>query len=72
MGDKSYAGLCRQCGKCTKACPQHLPIPALMKEVSRELEGMMGVIVPVLKGVLWCMNRAGRIRSALTRGVSHG
>jgi len=62
IADVSYAGLCRSCGKCTKACPQHLPIPALMKEVSREMEGMMGVVIPALKGGLWCLNQAGRVR----------
>jgi predicted aldo/keto reductase-like oxidoreductase len=66
LGEKSNAGLCRQCGKCAKACPQHLPIPALMKEVSREMDGMIGVAVPVLKGVLWCANKAGRVRRAIT------
>ena len=60
IGDRSHAGLCRQCGKCAKSCPQHLPIPSLMKDVSKEMEGMMGVAVPVLRGVLWCANRAGR------------
>jgi hypothetical protein len=62
LAEESYAGLCRSCGKCAKACPQHLPIPGLMKEVSREMEGMMGVVIPVLKGGLWCMNQAGRVR----------
>jgi predicted aldo/keto reductase-like oxidoreductase len=66
LGDKSNAGLCRQCGKCAKACPQHLPIPALMKEVSREMDGMIWIAVPVLKGVLWCANKAGRVRRAIT------
>lgn len=65
MGEKSSAGLCRQCGKCAKACPQHLPVPALLKDVSREMEGMMGIAVPVMKGALWCMNRAGRLRQAV-------
>jgi hypothetical protein len=62
LGDVSYAGLCRSCGKCAKACPQHLPIPGLMKEVSKEMEGMMDVVVPLLKGGLWCMNQAGHVR----------
>ena len=50
IGGKSHAGLCRQCGKCAKSCPQHLPIPSLMKDVSKEMEGMMGVAVPVPRG----------------------
>ena len=28
------AGECIDCGHCTEVCPQHLPIPALMKEAS--------------------------------------
>jgi len=70
MGEPSHAGLCRQCGKCVKACPQHLPIPALMKTVSAEMEGMMWAAVPLMKGALWCMNRAGRIKRAVTGGRS--
>ncbi len=68
IGDVWYAGLCRQCGKCEKACPQHLPIPRLMKDVKAEMEGMMGIIVPVLKGGLWCMNTASRVRSFFSKG----
>ncbi len=71
MGERSYAGLCRQCGKCAKACPQALPIPSLMKEVSREMEGMMGVTVPVLKGLLWCSGRLGRVKRAITGEKPH-
>jgi hypothetical protein len=71
MGEKSYAGLCRQCGKCAKACPQHLPIPSLMKDVSREMEGMMGIVVPIMKGGLWCINRAKRVKRAITGEKSH-
>jgi hypothetical protein len=57
----SYAGLCKNCGKCEKICPQHLPIPVRLRAVSKEMEGMMGVIVPVLKAGLWCMDQMGRI-----------
>lgn len=67
MGQTSYAGLCRNCGKCAKACPQHLPIPALIKEVSKEMDGLViPVVVPILKGGLWCMNKAGAIKRAIT------
>jgi predicted aldo/keto reductase-like oxidoreductase len=63
----SYAGLCKNCGKCEKICPQHLPIPARLKEVSKEMEGMMGVIVPVLKGGLWCIDQVGRVRQKFSK-----
>jgi len=62
----SSAGLCRQCGKCVKICPQHLPIPDRLRDVSKEMEGGMTIIVPVLKGGLWCMDKIGRIRSAFS------
>lgn len=29
---------CIGCGKCEKACPQHLPIRALLKDVAKEFE----------------------------------
>jgi predicted aldo/keto reductase-like oxidoreductase len=58
----SYAGLCRGCGKCTTLCPQHIPIPERLREVSKEMEGMMKVVVPVLKGGLWCMDQVGHFR----------
>jgi uncharacterized protein len=34
----SYASLCKDCGKCAKACPQHLAIPELLKDVAGDLE----------------------------------
>ena len=39
MGKESYAGLCMQCGKCAKICPQKIPVPERLKEVSRAMEG---------------------------------
>ena len=67
MGGVSYAGLCRQCGKCEKACPQHLPIRDRLRDVSKEMEGGMRVIIPVLKGWLWCMDQAGNVKRVLFR-----
>ena len=32
------AGDCIQCGKCEKACPQHLPVRELLKDVAKEFE----------------------------------
>jgi len=71
IGDVSYAGLCRQCGKCAKACPQHLPIPELMKDVKADMEGMIRVAVPVFKGGLWCMNKMAKVRVLFSREKSH-
>jgi uncharacterized protein len=68
MGGVSYAGLCRACGKCEKACPQHLPIRDLLRDVSKEMEGGMRVVIPVLKGGLWCMDQAGKVKRIFSRG----
>jgi hypothetical protein len=67
LSSVSYAGLCSQCGKCVKSCPQHLPVPDRLREVSEEMEGMMKFIVPVLKSGLWCINRFGRIGRMFSR-----
>ncbi|OPY28706.1 MAG: putative oxidoreductase [Methanocella sp. PtaU1.Bin125] len=34
-----YASQCKGCGKCEKACPQHLPIRQHLQEVRKEFEG---------------------------------
>jgi predicted aldo/keto reductase-like oxidoreductase len=67
MGGISSAGLCRACGKCEKACPQHLPVRDRLRDVSKEMEGGMRVIIPVLKGGLWCMDQAGKVKRIFTR-----
>lgn len=38
-GKPSLASQCKQCGKCVKHCPQHLPIPELLGDVASDLEG---------------------------------
>jgi predicted aldo/keto reductase-like oxidoreductase len=40
MGTKADASLCKNCGKCMKACPQHIAIPAELKNVNRTLGGL--------------------------------
>lgn len=37
-GNHSKASECVQCGKCEKACPQHLPIRKLLVDVANEFE----------------------------------
>jgi predicted aldo/keto reductase-like oxidoreductase len=70
LGDRSYAGLCRQCGKCEKICPQHLPVPVLMKQVSREMEGRaLGLKIRLVKGVLWFYDMAERFRWKLKKNT---
>jgi len=50
LNEKSAASLCRNCGKCVKACPQHIDIPGELKKVKDEMEGpAMKIIVPVSK-----------------------
>lgn len=36
-----YASLCVQCGKCEPHCPQGIPIPKILSQVSREMEGIL-------------------------------
>jgi ferredoxin len=68
LSNVSYAGLCRQCGKCVKICPQQLPIPDRLREVSKEMDGRMRFIVPVLKSGLWCLNQIGHIGRIFSSG----
>ncbi len=37
-GEPAYASLCENCGQCEDACPQHLPIQDLLKDVTEEFE----------------------------------
>ena len=68
---KSNAGLCRSCGKCTRSCPQSLPIPDLMKDVSRDMDRMLWITVPVFRSAVWCINKVGRVKRAITGEKPH-
>lgn len=61
-GKPSYASLCKSCGKCLKACPQHLNIPQHLQEVKREMEGL------TMKPLLWLVKQACRIGSHFRNG----
>ncbi len=39
-GERADASLCRDCGKCAKACPQGIAIPDELKKVGRALGGL--------------------------------
>ncbi len=48
-----FASQCKDCGKCEKACPQHLPVRQHLKAVKSEFEGpAMPVMILFVKGFL--------------------
>jgi len=64
-GRNGLASQCTSCGICLKKCPQSLPIPHLMKTISREYEGTLGRTI----------NRIGKLvrrRRNLREGKNHG
>lgn len=48
----TFASMCVQCEK----CPQHLPIPELLKEVQEDMEGFM------TKPMIWMIKRVMKVR----------
>lgn len=49
-GVRSDAALCRNCGRCVKACPQHIAIPAELKNVNRTLGGLRTkLLMPIVR-----------------------
>ncbi len=50
MPERADASLCRACGKCEKACPQHIAIPGELKKVHRTLGGLRTrLLMPVVR-----------------------
>lgn len=60
-GKRSYASLCKNCGKCERHCPQKLPVRKLLKEVSKEMEPFY------FKPAVSLMGGYRRIRDAFNR-----
>ncbi len=52
----SLASMCVQCEKCLEKCPQHLPIPDLLKDVQEDMEGFMA------KPLIWLIGRTMKVR----------
>ena len=38
MGESERASACQRCGKCEKACPQHLPIREKLAEIAERMK----------------------------------
>jgi predicted aldo/keto reductase-like oxidoreductase len=38
LKEEQRASHCEECGQCEELCPQHIPIPAMLKEVAHEFE----------------------------------
>jgi predicted aldo/keto reductase-like oxidoreductase len=55
-GKPSLASLCKQCGKCEKACPQHIAIREKLKEVADDMEPA------VLKPAMWAVRKFYSLR----------
>jgi predicted aldo/keto reductase-like oxidoreductase len=53
MGTRADASLCRNCGKCIKACPQKIAIPDELKRVNRTLGGLRTkLMIPFIRFIM--------------------
>ena len=53
---QTMASICVECGQCLEKCPQHLPIPDLLKDVAEDMEGFM------TKPLIWLGKRILKVR----------
>jgi hypothetical protein len=50
MGERGDAALCKNCGKCAKACPQKIAIPDELRKVKGQLGGLRTkILIPLVK-----------------------
>jgi len=50
MGTSADASLCRNCGKCVRACPQNIEIPEELKKVKSTLGGLSTkLMIPLVR-----------------------
>ena len=55
-GRPSYASMCKNCGKCEKVCPQHIPIREKLREVTGDMEPT------ILRPALWLVRKYFSVR----------
>jgi predicted aldo/keto reductase-like oxidoreductase len=60
----SLASMCVQCEECLEKCPQHLPIPDLLKDVQEDMEGVF------TKPMILLMKRAMKVRKKKRTNVA--
>jgi len=49
-GTPAHAALCKNCGKCVSLCPQHIPIPDELRNVTKTLNGLRTrMLIPLVK-----------------------
>ena len=60
-GKPSRANLCKDCGKCEKKCPQHIPIRAKLKEAHKDLYiTALTPVVGILNAYMGFRSRKGQ------------
>ena len=73
VGSESYAGLCMQCGKCEKICPQKIPVPARLREVSKRMEGRgFKFKIRVAKAAFRVFDGVSRVRDKVKKATGLG
>jgi predicted aldo/keto reductase-like oxidoreductase len=58
-GKSGLASKCTSCGVCLEKCPQSLPIPDLMKGISKEYEGGLGKVMDGVGSILYKRRNRG-------------
>ena len=56
----AHAALCKNCGKCVKACPQHIMIPEELIKVSKTLGGFRTKMMLPPMQLMWILKKTKR------------
>ena len=54
--NRAFASQCVNCGECVEQCPQNLPIPELLEDVKKDMEGFTA------KPLIWLIKRVLKVR----------